>query len=53
MKAYLITMLVLQLVALGTTSRTRDPYTDGELGAIAIGNMGLVIWIIYLLNTQL
>jgi hypothetical protein len=49
-KVYLITMLILQVVSLGTTSRTREPYTDGEMGAIALANIGFIAWIIYLMH---
>ncbi len=50
MKIFLITMLILQIVGLGSTKRERDPYTDGEMGALAICQVGMIAWIIYLMH---
>lgn len=49
MKSYLITHLILYAVALFTTKRERDPYSNFDLGLLAIGHMAFGAWTIYLL----
>lgn len=49
MKAYLITMLVLFVLAFFGTKRERDPYTDNEMSLSYLSHIALLAWTIYLL----
>jgi hypothetical protein len=49
-KAYLITHLVLYVIAIATAKRERAPYSDAEMAITFFVTAGLIAWTIYMLT---
>jgi hypothetical protein len=49
MKAYLITHLVIYIIAVATQKRHSESLTDGVLALTFVVRVGLIAWTIYML----